>query len=146
VIGRQRGWCQALAEAEPDPLFRRKLSAPCLFPLPILQSTDFRGRWPNAMAEAGDGGEVSRIVVAPRYRGAGVSRVLVRAAIAVAFDLRKRSLMLECAPAHVAMYEKYGFTPLGGHHVRTTQLDQRAVAMTLPLDDRLDNPVIGQAR
>jgi predicted GNAT family N-acyltransferase len=153
VVGRavqtreaQAGWCRAIAAEAVDTIFRRKLTRGFLLSLPILQSTDFRDRWPDVLHEADEGGELSRVIVAPRYRGGGISRLLVRAAIATAFDLRKRYLMLECVPAHEAMYAKYGFTPLEGYHTRTAELDQVALGMTLKLSDRADNSAVALAK
>jgi len=98
------------------------------------------------LEEAGNGGELSRVVVAPQYRGLGVSRLLVRIAIATAFDLEKSFLLLECVPTHAKMYAHYGFTLLEGHHCRAQELDQVAVGMRLNLQDDPSNQACTLAR
>ena len=75
--------------------------------------------------------EVSRVITAPRYRGCGVGRLLVRALVAASIDLQKPNVVLECIPAHVPMYEKFGFQVIEGAEGRDESLDQEAVAMIL---------------
>ncbi|QDU23877.1 GNAT family N-acetyltransferase [Urbifossiella limnaea] len=107
--------------------------------LPILQSTDFEANNRTILQDAGDMAELSRVVVAPQFRGCGLSRLLVRAAVAVAMDLRKKMLLLECVPGHVPMYQKFGFEAIEGCHTRAQDLDQKAVAMMIrPQKGRLD--------
>ncbi len=82
--------------------------------------------------------ELSRVVVAPEYRGMGVSRLLVNHAISVAKELGRQYLWIECAPHHIKMYQKYGFVVK--HHQnqifyeRAQRLDTWAVAMYLDLE------------
>ena len=82
--------------------------------------------------------ELSRVVVAPEYRGMGVSRLLVNHAISVAKKMRRQYLWIECAPHHIKMYQKYGFVVK--HHQnqifyeRAQRLDTWAVAMYLDLE------------
>ncbi|MFO0798475.1 MAG: GNAT family N-acetyltransferase [Gemmataceae bacterium] len=107
--------------------------------LPILQSTEFEANNRKILQDAGDMAELSRVVVAPQFRGCGLSRLLVRAAVAVAIDLRKKMLLLECVPGHVPMYRKFGFEAIEGCHTRAQDLDQKAVAMMIrPQTGRLD--------
>jgi GNAT superfamily N-acetyltransferase len=107
--------------------------------LPILQSTDFEANNRKVLQEAGDMAELSRVVVAPQFRGCGLSRLLVRAAVAVAIDLRKEMLLLECIPGHVPMYRKFGFEEIEGCHTRAQDLDQKAVAMMVrPLTGKFE--------
>jgi hypothetical protein len=98
------------------------------------------------LSEASDGSELSLVVVAPRYRGAGVSRLLIRTAIATAMDLGKKFVMLECIPTHADMYGKYGFVSLVGHHCRSQDLDQIAIGMRLGLEDSPFNRAVSLAR
>ena len=101
--------------------------------LPVLQSTDFMENFKQIMADVGKAAELSRLVVAPRYRGVGVSKLLARAVIAVGFSLKLRQLLLECVPGHVAMYQKLGFELIPGTHGRAQELDQEAVGMRLDI-------------
>jgi len=81
--------------------------------------------------------ELSRIVVAPEYRGMGISKLLVNHAISVAKEIRRQYLWIECAPHHIQMYQKYGFVIKDhqGHrfYKRAQRLDTWAVAMYLDL-------------
>jgi len=115
-------------------ILEQKINAPGYFgSLPILQSADFHEKSRAILKRAEDIGELSRLVVGPRYRGLGVSKVLVRAVLATAFDLKKDVVLLECVPSHVSMYEDFGFRQIEGSHSRAQELDQEAVAMMLEL-------------
>jgi GNAT superfamily N-acetyltransferase len=136
--------CKRIADEEAgrggDEL-RRKLDENPFAPLPILQSNDFRRRTAEMLAGAQSQTELSRLVVRPHYRGLGISRLLIRAAIAVAHDLRRGRVLLECVPAHAAMYMKFGFQRIPGRHGRVQDLDQTAVAMKLELTNLLLDPL-----
>ncbi len=148
VLARQQDWCREIAQSVTEEVFRHALNRALVLPLPILENSDFGERWPEFLDanRTKYGGEVSRVVVAPRYRGMGVSRLLMRAGIAIAFDMGKTCLLLECIPAHVKMYQKYGFEPLAGHHCRTQGLDQIAVGMRLDLEDSPFNTAVSLAK
>jgi GNAT superfamily N-acetyltransferase len=122
---------QILAKRDSTGFLRQRLNATYFATLPILQSTEFSTKGRDILKAAGDAAELSRLVVAPMYRGLGVSKLLVRAIISIALNLKKELLLLECIPAHVPMYEKYGFEPIAGTHCRAQDLDQMAVAMML---------------
>ncbi len=81
--------------------------------------------------------ELSRVVVAPEYRGMGVSKLLVNQAISMAKELRRQYLWIECAPHHIGMYQKYGFVVKQHQnqifYERAQRLDTWAVAMYLDL-------------
>jgi len=134
----QAAWCKTIANQVEESVFRTKLKQQPFLPLPILENSNFGEKWPEFLAneKAKDGGELSRVVVSPRFHGLGISRLLVRAAVAAAFDIGKKFLLLECIPTHAHMYAKYGFEILEGHHCRAQGLDQVAVGMRLDLMDR----------
>ena len=142
----QSEWSRSIAGEANEEIFRRKLNQPYFLPLPILQSSDFQGKWRDILRETRDGGELSRNVVLPSRRGLGVSQLLVRAVIATALVIRKKFLLLECVPTHASMYAKYGFEPLHGHHCRVQELDQVAVGMRLDLDDHPNNRAVSLAK
>lgn len=129
-------WCRAIAQ-KAGPAIRRRLANPRFMPLPILDSTEFNARWSRSLTELPPGGELSRLVVGPEYRGRHISADLVRAVIAKAFEMQRRILLLECIPAHEEMYHKYGFRRMAGdpHSRPADLLDQYAVAMWLRLDE-----------
>jgi len=146
TLGRQRRWLKQIVKTQPA--LKKLVNRPQMLPLPILENSDFGERWPEFLDHNRTkfGGEISRVVVAPRYQGLSVSRLLLRTGIAVAFDLRKQFLLLECIPSHVEMYRKYGFEPLAGHHCRAQGLDQIAVGMRLELDDSPLNAAVSLAK
>jgi predicted GNAT family N-acyltransferase len=87
--------------------------------------------------------ELSRVVVSKEFRGLGLSRVLVRACIAAALDLRLRTVMLECLPEHVQMYAKFGFKTTPSSSPRLWGIDhQLLTAMRLDLDNLFTEAVI----
>lgn len=81
--------------------------------------------------------ELSRVIVAPEYRGMGISSLLVNHAISVAKELHRQYLWIECAPHHIKMYQKYGFVVKDHQgrifYERAQRLDTWAVAMFLDL-------------
>jgi GNAT superfamily N-acetyltransferase len=145
TIERQAKLCHQIAAEQGRrgyDIFLRKLREPRFTTLPILESADFLEKSREMLAGAPQQAELSRLVVWPRYRGLGVSRLLIRAVVAVAWDLRRDILLLDCVPAHAPMYDMYGFERIQGRHGRAQDLDQVAVAMKLvltvsPLDQRV---------
>jgi predicted GNAT family N-acyltransferase len=133
TLAAQRSWCRRIAESISTTAFTERLQHPYFSPLPILQSSDFRDKCGALLLNIASGCELSRVVVAPAYRGIGASRLLVRAAIAAAVDLGKSFVLLECVRSHAAMYAQYGFELIEGHHCRAQELDQVAVGMKLDL-------------
>jgi len=139
-------WTEAIAKRA-DNVFISKLNNQYSLPFPILVNSNFQNQWPDFLDKyrIQDSGELSRLVVSPHYRGVGVSRLLLRASIAIALYLKKRHLLLECIPGHVSMYRKFGFKSLEKHHCRAQELDQTAVGMTLSLDNTPFNEVFSLA-
>jgi predicted GNAT family N-acyltransferase len=122
--------------SEERAVLQQKINAPGFFgSLPILQSAEFHEKSRAILMRSQDICELSRLVVGPRYRGLGVSKVLVRAVLATALDLKKDRVLLECVPTHASMYEKFGFELIKGTHSRAQELDQEAVAMQLALQN-----------
>jgi ribosomal protein S18 acetylase RimI-like enzyme len=134
-------WCQAIAahtdaKHEARACFLRMMNEPVFHPMPILQSADFAPPLPPILTNPHVGAELSRLVVHPRHRGLGVSRLLVRACIAKALQMQRETIVLECIPLHQGMYESYGFRRLRQvTHCRAQGLDQRAVAMGLRVNE-----------
>ncbi len=143
---RCRQWCHSTAQSVSEPVFRNKLQEAYAVSLPIFQSTDFKDRWGEILQPTGTYAEISRVIVAPEFRGLGISTLLMRTAIAVAYDIGKTRLLLECIPAHTRMYEKFGFRELGGYHSRVQELDQVAAGMQLEISDDLDNFAVQMAK
>ena len=131
----QGQWCREIALEAVNNLFIDKICLPSFEALPVLSSFTFPAPLRQELGGP-DVAEVSRIIVAPTHRGLGVSRLLMRHAIAASVMLGKRTLLLACVPDHCGMYETgYGFEPIEGASVRVEELDQRAVAMRLDLEN-----------
>jgi N-acyl-L-homoserine lactone synthetase len=151
VIRDHADWAKAIARQallKEDRVFHEKINQATELPFPILFNSDFGTQYRAFMEQHPPalGGEVSRVVVSPLYRGLSVSALLMRAIISAAVHLKKRFLLLECVPAHARMYEKYGFRLIEGHHCRAQDLDQLAVAMSLSLDDHPFNKAVALAK
>jgi predicted GNAT family N-acyltransferase len=151
VIRDHADWAKAIARqalVKEDRVFREKINQCINLPFPILLNSDFGTKYRKLMEQQPPafGGEVSRVIVSPFYRGLGISALLMRAVISTAFHLQKKFLLLECVPAHARMYEKYGFRLIEGHHCRAQDLDQIAVGMSLSLDDHPFNKTVALAK
>ncbi len=140
-----REWCDEIKVAATDPRLREKLNEPRTSEMPILQYDGFIDQWVKLAEQAEEGAELSRLVVDPEYQGAGISNMLVRMGIAVAKDMGKHFVLLECAPHHVTMYEKYGFQSMRRHHFRHQDLDLSAFGMRLALSESAVDPAVGDA-
>jgi len=144
-------WAKTIARQallEHDNVFHEKITQSTDLPFPILFNSNFGTKYSmfmNAHPPA-LGGEISRVVVSPSFRGLGISALLMRAVISTAFHLQKKFLLLECVPAHAKMYEKYGFRVIEGHHCRAQDLDQLAVGMSLSLEDHPFNQSVAIAK
>ena len=151
VMRDQADWVKAVARQallQQDHVFHEKINQSTELPFPILFNSDFGTKYRAFMEQYPPalGGEVSRVIVSPLYRGWGISALLMRAVISAAFHLKKKFLLLECVPAHAKMYEKYGFRLIEGHHCRAQEQDQVAVGMLLSLDDHPFNKAVALAK
>ena len=151
VIQDHAQWVKAIgrqALLKEDRIFHEKIHQSTELPFPILFNSDFGTRYRAFMEQHPPalGGEISRVVVSPLYRGLGVSALLMRAVISAAFHLKKKFLLLECVPTHAKMYAKYGFQLIEGHHCRAQEQDQVAVGMLLSLDDHPFNKAVALAK
>jgi ribosomal protein S18 acetylase RimI-like enzyme len=137
-------WCQDIAATSRDPQWWKILQRGTLNALPVMSAFEYfkvpgqfldidKTNMPNNICE------LSRVIVAPEYRGMGISRLLVNHAISVAKELRRKYLWIECAPHHIKMYEKYGFVVKdyqgNRFYERPQRLDTWVVAMYLNLAD-----------
>lgn len=135
TVAAQADWVRKVAR-KCSRILEGKLNRPPYFgTLPILQSTKFQDNFRKIMSDVERSAELSRLVVAPRYRGVGLSTLLVRAVIAAALSLNIKQVLLECVPAHVRMYKRRGFARIPGTHGRAQELDQEAVGMRFVSDD-----------
>jgi GNAT superfamily N-acetyltransferase len=127
-------FCDELAS--PNPYLQRKLEeGPGGAALPLLAAFNFGGVSPGIGVSVGDLCELSRVVVTEEFRGLGVSRLLVRSAIAAAVNLNLKYMLLECIPQHVVLYEKFGFRTVGDATPKFAWgIDREAVVMRLQIE------------
>jgi|GEM_PF-2314105 len=129
ILRRQAAFIrQIIAEHDSNDVLNRAATRRTFNRMPVLQSADSLDK---SLLRGIGLAEISRVIVAPRYRGCGVGRLLVRALVAASIDLKKPNVVLECIPGHVSMYEKFGFQIIEGAQGRDESLDQEAVAMLL---------------
>jgi predicted GNAT family N-acyltransferase len=135
-------WCEALANEETAPVFRRILNRPANHAFPLLGCFDYfeplmQEPLYREMIMPQHSCELSRVVVQPEYRGHGLLKLLMDKVISVCKRMGKRYLLLECAPFHADMYAKFGFTVIEDrgrrYYSRAQRLDTWAVAMYLDL-------------
>lgn len=110
----QQSWVRRLAEAIPAPALQRRLLDSGVGALPLLQNARVAKAWRSLVEQGLSGVELSRSIVLPKYRGEGLSRVLVQLALAAAYDLGRRLVFAECFPSHAPMYRRYGFSDIEG--------------------------------
>lgn len=136
-------WCEAFANEEVSPVFRRMLNKPPNNALPLLACFNYFHSLTaqplfRDMILPQNSCELSRVVVHPDSRGQGILKLLMEHAIAVAKRMGRRFLLLECAPFHAEMYAKFGFVIIEDegrrYYSRAQRLDTWAVAMYLDLD------------
>lgn len=101
--------CQLLAEDTTRVLRRRFAETPA-FEIPFSQSHpdndnvgELQRDFPDAFCE------VSRVIVDSKYRGHGISKLLLRYAMTVARWMGMRRIFLECLPTHRRLYEQFRF-------------------------------------
>ena len=138
-------FCDKIASPNPD--LRRKLEkGPGGAALPVLAAFNFGGVSPGAGVSVGDLCELSRVVVTEEFRGLGVSRLLVRAAIAAAVDFNLKYMLLDCIPQHVVLYEKLGFETIREPTPKFAwSIDREAVVMRLPIEGSANGSAIRMA-
>jgi predicted GNAT family N-acyltransferase len=146
IRDKYRGLCEQVA-AKSFALKKKLETGSVTAALPLLAAFDYDDLSPRAGDPVGAFCELSRVVVAEEFRGFGVSRLLVRACIAAAFELQRRHIVLECIPQHVRLYEKFGFTTVTSSKPRRAWgIDQLAEVMRLDLDDVPTNEAVQIAK
>jgi predicted GNAT family N-acyltransferase len=104
-------WTRQLAGL--DPVLERLVNEGAVQAmLPVFQSQDLEGELHQAIRGGILVGELSRVIVHPNCRGAGLSQRLVHKVIELAEKARVGSLYLECLPIHEGLYQRVGFSTL----------------------------------
>jgi predicted GNAT family N-acyltransferase len=103
-------WTRELAESDPVLAYLVRQAVQAL--LPVFQSQDLEKHLFEASRQSFLVGELSRVIVHPAYRGAGLSTKLVEKVIALAKEFEVHELFLECLPMHERVYAPAGFCTL----------------------------------
>jgi GNAT superfamily N-acetyltransferase len=145
------GYCREVANKYRSKLLKDLVNDAPAASMPIFRWFDFRQRWKKELVPIEDYAELSRLVVDPEYRGTNVSRLLIRVVIAAAIDLGRKRLLLECAPFHGPMYEKYGFKTMDDkdgtrYFSRVQDLDVEGQGMRLDLEQAKEHAEVAAAR
>jgi len=108
-------WTYAIASARPmlSDYFKKQRRGLAQFRLPIFRNFALNDEMCEAALADVPWGELSRVVVPPKYRGRGVSRHLIKAALNEAESMHLNRVFLECLEIHRAMYEAHGFSSIG---------------------------------
>jgi GNAT superfamily N-acetyltransferase len=123
-------WTRELASH--DPVLDRLVSDGAVQAmLPVFQSQELDDCLYRAYRDGFLVGELSRVIVHPKSRGAGLSRQLVSKAVELAEAYGVCELFLECLPIHETVYGHSGFStlPLRGkvYMVNKTMIVMRRV-------------------
>jgi predicted GNAT family N-acyltransferase len=80
------------------------------FRLPIFHTLQLNDEMRQAAVSSNAWAELSRVVVAPEWRGCRLSGDLIQLAIETADHMNVDRILLECLEIHRDMYERVGFT------------------------------------
>ena len=136
-IALYKQWTERLAAG--DPVLKKALQSQVLeLELPIFHSqANLSGIFRQIVQSDEICGELSRVIVAEDYRGAGLSRKLVQFALDEAARSGISRLFLECLDVHVELYGKFGFRQLKGSQGAVIGVNKTMQAMELyPLPGR----------
>ena len=126
-----------------DPVARERLETPYLLGLPIFQShSPMNGILREVLTTNQRYGELSRVIVAPQYRGQGIANRLIEAALRKSIVSGTRRLFLECLAVHTSLYAKHGFDCISGVKGQVVDVGRTMVAMELrqeAIDDLLNS-------
>ncbi|MCG8586925.1 MAG: GNAT family N-acetyltransferase [Pirellulales bacterium] len=101
--------------------------------LPVFQSQALNDELQESLERELLCAELSRVIVEHPYRGAGLSRRLVKTAIKEAEKARVDRLYLECLRLHEPVYRKYGFRTIPGKYGQVIGVSKSMIAMRLDL-------------
>jgi N-acetylglutamate synthase-like GNAT family acetyltransferase len=123
-------WVTKLASQ--DPVLQRSLDVGVLpFQLPIFQSQKLFKIFREALRQNEVCGELSRVIVTEKYRGAGVARCLVEFALLAAEKAGVNRMFLECLDIHQSLYKKLGFERIQEVPGIVIGVNQTMIAMEL---------------
>ncbi len=116
-----------------DLALRRELARPLQLGLPIFESQPTSNRLLSEILDNDEPcGELSRVTVAPAFRGGGISERLIEFAIAQARRCELRRMFLECLDIHERLYAKKGFVRVPEMRGKVVGVDRTMIVMQLP--------------
>jgi predicted GNAT family N-acyltransferase len=113
-----------------DEVLQQELGRPLLLGLPIFESQDASNEiMTDILLRNLQCGELSRVIVAPAYRGAGISEQLIRRAQHEAIKDGLYCLFLECLDIHDRVYAKRGFVRVPTMRGKVVGADRTMIVM-----------------
>ena len=148
LLALYKQWTERLAASDPVLNLNQAVSNQALeLELPIFHSQNLSGIFRQTVQNDEVCGELSRVIVAEDYRGAGLSRQLVEFALAEAGRAGIQRLFLECLDVHQELYGKFGFRRLAGAKGTVIGVNKTMLAMELyPLSGRSPAPAQAPAQ
>jgi GNAT superfamily N-acetyltransferase len=129
-------WCDELGASVRSKAVRNRLQNGTMLELPCASMAAFERLMSNMRTQ--DCCEVSRLIVAPDYRGLDLSSRLMEIAIQLGICLNRKIMLIECVPSHRRFYESFGFQIAGEDSDKPAavhQLHAHAITMWLNLAD-----------
>jgi len=134
-------WCEELAAKERSRVVRKRLLNGTHLELPGASMAAFQRLTRDMHTKHCC--ELSRLIVAPEYRGLDLSARLMETAIQLVSCLTRRIMLVECVPSHYQFYQSFGFKlgeeesegPAAAHQLRT-----QAITMSLNLVEQNPKP------
>jgi len=115
-----------------DRVLQHQLDRPLSLGLPIFESQPQANELISEILRNDEHcGELSRVTVAPEYRGAHLSEKLVTFAVAQARRAGLRRLFLECLDIHERLYQKFGFVRAYNMRGKVIGVDRTMIVMQL---------------
>jgi GNAT superfamily N-acetyltransferase len=118
-----------------DPVAISRLDSPYMLGLPIFQShSALNPVIGDIFVRNEPCGELSRVIVAPEFRGLGISSRLIDEAVRRSRDRGVQRLFLECLAIHERLYERHGFKRIRGVEGQVVEVGRTMIAMEQRLD------------
>jgi GNAT superfamily N-acetyltransferase len=127
-------WCDELGAREKSRAVRNRLQNGTPLELPCASMKAFERLMRSKHTKLCC--ELSRLIVAPDYRGLDLSSRLMEIAIQLVTCLNRKIMLVECVPSHRQFYESFGFQLAdqdGEEPIKAHQLRAQAITMWLDL-------------
>lgn len=118
-----------------DPVAKQRLNTPYLLGLPIFQSHQGMNSIMSEVLNRNEVcGELSRVIVAPEFRGNRISQKLIDKALEKSISDGAQRMFLECLQVHETLYEKHGFQRIPGVIGPVVDVGRTMIAMQMRAD------------